>query len=237
MVSIWIRWDCKSHAVRQPSQNNLGWKEAGKLPALALQNVACYLPAMITVTVPVRAFTVEEYHRLAEVGILREDDRVELLNGQILNMMPIGPEHGGSVNWLAAIFHNLDRGRWITSTQNPVHLGEHDEPQPDLMLLRPEPTFYRRRHPGPGDVLLLIEVSDSTLLMDRQEKLPVYARAGIPEVWIVNLPERLVEVYRQPANGLYPGCREVRPGDPLAPAAFPDAGIDTLALLQAPPGA
>jgi len=180
---------------------------------------------------PVRRFTVEEYHRLAESGVLQEDERVELLNGQIIDMMPIGPFHGGSVNWFAEIFHDLSHRRWITSTQNPVRLGPHDEPQPDLLLLRPRADFYRAQHPGPTDVYLLVEVSDSTLLIDRAEKLPVYARAGISEVWIVNLPERMVEVYRTPVNGSYTEAQKVRPGEPLAPAAFPDAAIDTAALL------
>ena len=179
----------------------------------------------------VRRFTVEEYHRLAEFGVLHEDDRVELLNGQIIEMMPIGPFHGGSVNWLGKIFHGLDRDRWITSTQNPVRLGPHDEPQPDLLLLRPRPDFYRAQHPTPADVFLLVEVSDSTLLIDRAEKLPVYARSGIPEVWIVNLPERFVEIYREPTGGGYADAQKVRAGEPLAPAAFPDAAIDTAALL------
>jgi len=183
------------------------------------------------IAMPVRHFTVDEYHRLAEVGVLHEDERVELLNGQIIHMMPIGPFHGGSVKWLAAFFHDPTRQRWITSVQDPLHLGELDEPQPDLMLLRPRNDFYRTAHPTPPDVFLVIEVADSTLIMDREEKLPIYARAGIPEVWIVNLPERLVEVYRQPTSGGYTETHRIRPGEPLSPSAFPDVAIDTAALL------
>jgi hypothetical protein len=184
---------------------------------------------------PVRRFTVEEYHRLAEAGVLREDERVELLNGVIVPMMPIGPFHGGVTKWLSAILHETSRGRWITSTQDPVQLGEHDEPQPDLMLLRPVADFYRHRHPGAQDVFLLVEVSDSSLLVDRAEKVPAYAAAGIPEVWIVNLPQLLIEVHREPVAGSYSQIAKVRPGEPLAPMAFPDATIDTAALLA--PGA
>lgn len=186
------------------------------------------------IAAPQRRFTVEEYHRLAEVGVLHEDDRVELLDGVIVNMMPIGPFHGGSVKRLNRIFERLGRDRWVTSVQDPVHIGEHDEPQPDLLLLRPRDDFYSAHHPQPNDVFLLVEVADSTLLTDREDKLPIYARAGIPEVWIVNLPERIVEVYTAPESGAYTHTRRVRPGDPLAPAAFPDAGIDTGALLQPP---
>jgi len=183
------------------------------------------------IAAPLRRFTVEEYHQLAEIGVLHEDERVELLRGQIVNMMPIGPFQGGSVNRLTRLFERLSHDRWITSVQNPVQLGEHDEPQPDLLLLRPRDDFYAGRHPQPGDVFLLVEVADSTLLTDREEKLPIYARARIAEVWIVNLPERVVEVYRGPGDGTYAEQRRVRPGDQLAPAAFPDAAIDTAALL------
>ncbi len=180
-----------------------------------------------------RRFTTEEYHRLAEVGVLREGDRVELLDGVIVNMMPIGPFHGGSVKRLNHEFEKINGGRWITSTQDPIRIGEHDEPQPDLALLRPRKDFYVERHPRPEDILLLIEVSDSTLLIDRDDKLPIYARAGIVEVWIVNLPERVIEVYTSPVDGSYGEVRRITPGTPLAPQAFPDAGIDTAALLQA----
>ncbi len=183
---------------------------------------------------PPRRFTVEEYHRLAEVGVLHEDDRVELLNGVIVDMMPIGPFHGGSVKRLNHLFERISRGRWVTSVQDPVHIGEHSEPQPDLLLLRPRDDFYSTRHPEPADVFLLIEVADSTLLIDREEKLPIYARACIPEVWIVNLPERRIEVYTAPGNGEYTQMQSVSGGQALAPAAFPDAEIDTAALLDAP---
>ncbi len=183
---------------------------------------------------PPHRFTVEQYHRLAEAGVLHEDDRVELLNGVIVNMMPIGPFHGGSVKRLNHHFERLSRGRWLTGVQDPVHLGEHDEPQPDLLLLRPRDDFYNSKHPQPADVFLLIEVADSTLLTDREDKLPIYARAGIPEVWIVNLSERIVETYGAPVAGAYTQARRIRPGEPLAPAAFPDATIDTAALLQTP---
>jgi Uma2 family endonuclease len=181
---------------------------------------------------PPRRFTVEEYHRLAELGVLHEDDRVELLNGVIVDMMPIGPFHGGSVNRLIRMFERLSRDRWITSAQNPVPIGEHNEPQPDLLLLRPRNDFYVASHARPEEVFLLIEVADSTLLIDREDKLPIYAAAGITEVWIVNLPERVIEVYSSPSNGAYANVRRVPPGGALAPLAFPDAEIDTAALLQ-----
>lgn len=181
---------------------------------------------------PPRRFTVEEYHRLAEVGVLHEDDRVELLNGVIVNMMPIGPFHGGSVNRLNRLFERVSRDRWVTSVQGPLQIHPHHEPQPDLLLLKPRDDFYGSRHPRPEDVYLLIEVSDSTLLIDREEKLPIYAKARIQEVWIMNLPERVIEVYTAPRDGEYTEMRRVAPGETLAPSAFPDAAIDTGTLLR-----
>jgi Uma2 family endonuclease len=183
---------------------------------------------------PIRPLTIEEYHRLVEVGVLREDERVELLHGQIIAMMPIGPFHGGAVDWLGEVFAEASQRRWITRVQSVVQIGMHDEPQPDLMLLKRVPDFYRSRHPRPEDVYLLVEVADSTLLTDRLEKLPVYARAGFPEVWIVNLVERVVEVYRKPEGGAYAEALRVLPGELLSPAAFSDVKIDTGAFLAPP---
>ena len=185
------------------------------------------------IAAPRHRFNVDEYHRLAEVGILHEGERVELLDGVIVEMMPFGPSHSGSVNRLIRMFERISRDRWVTSAQNSVHIGKHNEPQPDLLILHPRDDFYVANHPRPNDVFLLVKVSDSPLLIDREDKLPIYAAAGIAEVWIVNLPERLVEVYSSPQSGAYTEVRVVRPGGALAPAAFPDAAIDTAALLGA----
>jgi Uma2 family endonuclease len=178
-----------------------------------------------------RRFTVDEYHRLAKAGVLHEDDRVELLHGVITTMLPIGPFHGGTVNYLADIFFTESRNRWLTTIQNPIAIDESNEPEPDVMLLRPREDFYRRAHPTPADVFLVLEVADSTLLLDREEKLPIYARAGLPEVWIVNLPEKIIEVYREPRDGRYASAQRVSPGQPLTPSTFSDVAIDTRALF------
>src|ERR1043165_8833237 len=116
-------------------------------------------------------FRVEEYHRMAETGILRPDARVELLDGKIIDMSPIGPFHGGVTKRLIRFFTLLAKGRWIVSAQDPLHLDQHSEPQPDLMLLKPAADDYTSRHPIPADVFLLIEVADTTLALDRDEKL------------------------------------------------------------------
>lgn len=186
------------------------------------------------VIAPPHRFTIAEYHQLAELGVLQEDARVELLNGVIVDMMPIGPFHGGAVTYLSACLNLAAHGRWITTTQNPIQVAPRSEPQPDLALLKPRADYYRSQHPGPEDAFLVIEVSDSSLLTDREEKLPIYARGGIPECWIVNLPERKVEIYAGIVAGEYTLKRIVRPGDPLAPEAFPDAGIDSAELLRSP---
>jgi Uma2 family endonuclease len=177
-------------------------------------------------------FTVAEYYRMAETGVLRPDARVELLNGDIIDMSPIGPFHGGVTNYLIETFSAVVRGRWKLSVQNPIRLNDHSEPQPDIALLRPAADFYRRRHPGPDDVFLLIEVADSSLDQDREQKLPAYGRAGIPEVWIVNLNELTVEVYREPHFEGYASKTVLRAGEQASTAAFPDVSVDVGDLLR-----
>ena len=145
-------------------------------------------------------FTVEEYYRMADVGLLTEDSRVELIDGVIVDMPPIGPGHSGNVNWFTHAFRELFGGAAQLSIQNPLRLGLRVEPQPDVMLLRPRADHYRGSHPGPEDVLLLVEVADSSLTYDRKTKARIYARAGIPDYWIVNLVDGVVEVHRDPSD-------------------------------------
>lgn len=176
-------------------------------------------------------FTVEDYHRMAETGVLAVDARVELLEGEIIDMPPIGPSHGGTVNRLNRLFSEPDGDRWIVTVQNPVRLSLHSEPQPDLMLLRPDADDYTGRHPTAEDVFLLVEVAQSSLDHDRAKKLPAYGKAGVPEVWIVNLEEDVVEVYREPHYLGYESKTVFKPGQAVSPAAFPDLKIDIAALL------
>ncbi|MEY2429573.1 MAG: hypothetical protein QOJ40_2458 [Verrucomicrobiota bacterium] len=169
---------------------------------------------------------------MGETGVLRPDARVELLDGKIIDMSPIGPFHGGVVGRLTRLFNILSKGRWLTWPQNPVRLSDHSEPQPDVMLLKPSVDDYTRRHPGPGDIFLLIEVSDSTLGYDLEEKLPAYGRAGISEVWIVNLNNETIEVYREPHFTGYGSRTVLQSGDEAVPQAFPDAGLKVAELLK-----
>lgn len=177
-------------------------------------------------------FNVRAYYRMAESGVLPPDARVELLNGRIIDISPIGPAHGGTVKYLSRIFHLLARGRWLVSTQDPLRLDDHSEPEPDVALLKTAADHYKSRHPGPREVYLLVEVSDSTLDYDREEKLPAYGRAGVVEVWIVKLNEATLEVYREPHFAGYSSKTVLGPGNQLAPLAFPDAVINVGELLE-----
>lgn len=142
--------------------------------------------------------TVAEYHRMAETGIFLQDARVELIEGEVIDMPPIGSLHAGTVDYVANLLGQVCGGRAIVRTQNPVFLDLHSEPQPDITLLRPRPDFYRIAHPTPADVLLVVEVADTTLAYDTQIKRPLYARHGIPEVWLADLPHRRFLVHRSP---------------------------------------
>ena len=177
-------------------------------------------------------FTSREYYRMAETGVLKPDARVELLDGKIVDMSPIGPFHGGVVSRLNRLLSKLSNDRWFVWSQNPVTLDDYSEPQPDLMLLKPAADDYTTALPAPDDVFLLIEVSDSTLASDRDAKLPLYGRAGIREVWIVNLPDQSIEVYREPHYQGYASTEILRPGSQAHPLAFPDVAVDVAALLR-----
>lgn len=181
---------------------------------------------------PLHRFTVDDYYRMAEVGILAPDARVELLDGQITQMLPIGPFHSGVGTRLQTLFSQTDGQRWIVRRQYPIRLNDGSEPQPDVALVKPRDDFYTENHPGPADVFLLVEVADSSMLYDRGEKLSAYARANIPEYWLVNLVERVVEVYRFPSPaGTYGSVARSRVEAKIAPVAFPDVEISVQELF------
>jgi len=148
-------------------------------------------------------FTAEEYHRMGKAGLFGEDDRVELIEGEIVEMTPIGSRHAGTVKRLIRLLSQAVGGQAIVAAQDPLTLGPRSEPQPDIALLRPRDDFYTTSHPGPGDVLLLIEVAEASLRYDREVKLPLYARHGIPAVWLVDLAGRELTAYEQPADDGY----------------------------------
>ena len=172
-----------------------------------------------------RRFTVAEYYAMADAGILSENDRVELLDGDLIVMPPIGNWHGAGVKFFNNTILPALQGRAIIAVQDPVRLDEHSEPQPDVMLLQWRDDFYRNGHPGPADVLLLIEVADSSAEFDRTVKLAAYAVAGIPEVWIAARLGRRIEVYTDPDAGSYATVRYHGPGETVSPQAFPDIAV------------
>ena len=174
--------------------------------------------------VPARhKLNVDAYYRMAEAGIFGEDDRIELIDGDMMDMAPIGQGHAAIVNGLNEALVPACVGRAIVLTQNSIRLDESSAPQPDLAVLRRRDDFYATgERPGPADVLLLIEVSDSSANFDRTVKLPLYARAGIAEVWIVDLKRRVLDAFRKPAAGQYHETTTHQSGEELALTLEPD---------------
>ncbi len=178
-----------------------------------------------------RRFSVGEFHQMAAAGIFGEGDLVELLAGEVVEMTPIGSRHAACVRRLIARLSAAVGQKAIVDVQNPLWLDEHSEPQPDLTLLQPRPDYYQGSHPGPGDVLLVIEVADTSGEYDRGVKVPLYARAGIPEVWVVDLGSGVVDVYRQPAVEGYQEHRRLAPADHLTASRVPALDVAVAALL------
>ncbi len=175
--------------------------------------------------------TVDDYHRMGEAGIFAEGERVELIDGDIIDMAPIGQGHAAMVGGLAEALFVACAGRATVWPQNPVRLDRSSEPQPDLAVLRRRADFYATgERPGPSDVLLLVEVADSSLRFDRTVKLPLYARAGIAEVWIVDLKRRALDCHREPEAGGYGVMTTHQAGESLALAAAPEIVV-RLALM------
>ena len=177
-------------------------------------------------------FTVEEYHRMGEAGILPEDNRLELIHGDIVVREPIGAYHAGTVVRLNRLFTTRLGDRAIVSIQNPVQFAQEDtELQPDVTLLRPRDDFYTSRHPEAPDVLLLIEVADTTLRLDRRVKIPLYARVGVQEVWLLDLTTQRLEVCREPLGDRYGSVRILGRGQRVSPDAFPDVFVNVADLV------
>ena len=176
-------------------------------------------------TVRTRHIAVEDYYRMAEVGILRPDERIELLNGRIIEMPPIGPRHAYAVTALNATLQAMLGSRAVISVQTPLRLDRLSEPQPDLLVVRQPLARYATTHPTPVDTLLVIEVSDSTLAYDSGEKLAAYARLGIPEYWIVDLVHEHLEIYREPGGEHYRSQESVGRGERVSPRAFANDSI------------
>lgn len=179
----------------------------------------------VEVELPRRLFTVEEYHRMAAAGIFHPDERVELIEGEIVQMSPIGPRHAGCVINANRLFITRLGERVVVSPQNPMVIQPRSEPQPDLLLLRPRAVSYSHEHPTPEDVLLAVEVADTTARYDRLVKSRLYARAGIGEFWLLLTMDGAVEIYRTPGADAYTGVTRHGAGEMMSPLAFPEASF------------
>lgn len=179
-----------------------------------------------------RLWSAEEYHQMAEAGILNDDDRLELIEGEIIRMSPVGVRHVATVNRINQLlsFHFFNRA--IVSPQNPVRLNDLSEPEPDLVLLKFKKDTYVTDLPTAGDVLLLIEVSDSTLAYDRNVKRPLYARSGVPEYWIMNLIDNVIEVHREPEGDGYKEMFRVSRNSQISAVAFPEVTFQVEDLIR-----
>lgn len=167
-----------------------------------------------------RWFNVDEYYRMAEAGILTEGDRVELIEGEIITMSPIGSRHAACVDRLTDILSEL-KAHFIIRVQSPIRVDAYSEPEPDIALLKRRADFYAASHPTPDDVLLVIEVAETSVGYDRGVKIPLYARAGIPESVLVNLPDDAIEFCSQPVNGKYQSVRIFKRGESFASQSVP----------------
>ncbi len=186
----------------------------------------------MTVQLQRRTFTVDDYHHMLEAGILTEDDRVELICGEIIAMAPIGSMHWGTVNRLDKRLQALLGDRALVSSQSSIRLSRESEPQPDVAIFRPREDDYTGSLPTTQDAYLVIEVADSTVAYDRGIKVPLYGKAGILETWLVDLPQRRIEVYRSPSKDGYQSMHYASPGETLSPTAFPDVALQVAELLK-----
>ena len=176
--------------------------------------------------------TVQEYHRMAEVGLIAPDARVELIEGEIIDMAPIGPPHGGTVAMLDRLLQRAVGDGALIFCQGSIVLGEYSQPQPDLAVLRRNTNFYRTRHATAADTLLLIEVSDTTWRYDRHKKVPFYAREGIPELWIVDLPRTTLHFFRKLSGKDYATPSSPGPPGLIANPGLPDTSVDLSGLFE-----
>ena len=172
-----------------------------------------------------KLFTVEEYHLMTKAGIISDSDRVELIEGEIVQMASIGTRHAGCVRRVARVFSQIPEDRAIFDVQNPIKLSGKTEPQPDLVLLQPRADYYDTAHPMPSEVFLLVEVAESTIDYDRDVKIPIYSRSLIQEVWLFDLVAECLEVYRQPTPNGYSLMQKFWRGEKVSPLAFPQLEV------------
>jgi Uma2 family endonuclease len=176
----------------------------------------------MSVEIKRRLFTVQEYHLMSEAGVFSDRERVELIEGEIIQMAAIGRRHAARVDPLARTFSRIPESLVIFRVQNPICLNDNSEPQPDIALVQPRADFYEESLPNSEDVLLLVEVADSTVNYDRDVKVPNYARSGIQEVWLWDIEVNCLEFYHQPTINGYTSIQKLERGQQISPLAFPD---------------
>jgi Uma2 family endonuclease len=176
-------------------------------------------------------FTVSEYERMGETGVFAPDARVELIEGEIIEMSPIGSRHAACVKLLSRILNRKIGEDAIVGTQDPIRLSDFSEPQPDVAILKFRKDYYREGHPGPDDVLLVIEVADTTVHYDRNVKVPLYARAGIAEALLFNLPDDRLEYFSRPERGMYQVNRIINPGQQFESTSVVGLTLDVELIL------
>ncbi|PSB34871.1 Uma2 family endonuclease [Chlorogloea sp. CCALA 695] len=177
-----------------------------------------------------RQFTTQDYHQMVVAGILSDDERVELIQGEIVKMSPVGIRHASCVKRLNRLFSQVLGDRAIVAVQDPVELSNLSEPQPDVALLKPRDDFYAAGHPQPQDILLLVEVADTTIESDLAVKIPLYASSGIIEVWLVDVNEQVVEIFREPTDNSYQNIQKFQQGE-IFVQAFADVIIAVEQIL------
>ena len=211
-------------------------------PAVAVAPVAALPPEpqILEPQIPkVRKFTVAEYYRMAEVGILAPEERVQLIEGEIILMPPQSPPHAGTRNKCYRLLYLAENDRFHTRIQNPLRLDNYSEPEPDVILMRPRADNYITAHPNPADTFVVLEVSDSTLEFDRNRKAQVYGRSGVAQTLVLNLPEDCIENFTEPGPPGYGRHTIHRRGDKIRLIALPDLELaveDLLPLLPAAEG-
>ena len=168
---------------------------------------------------------VSQYHQMSEAGILSENDKVELINGEIIAMSPIGRRHAACVDRINRLFNSILGIKAIVRVQNPIILNNLSEPEPDIALLQPRADFYESGHPQPKDIFLLIEVADSSLEYDRDVKIPLYASSAITEVWLVDIYEQVIIVYRYPSEDGYSEIKTLSRGEKMSIQTFPEINL------------
>jgi Uma2 family endonuclease len=184
-------------------------------------------------TIPRVTITVDQFHRMGEAGIFRDNEHVELVEGEMIQMPPIGPAHASRVNVVGTLFaRRLDDDRALVSYQNPITLPPKNEPQPDIALLKPATHRYKTTLPLASDVLLVVEVADTTLSYDRDVKIPIYAQNGIAEVWLFDVQTELLIVFRAPVSGVYTSVFTLQQTESIAPLLLSDVTISLVDLWR-----